>query len=103
MVLRDYIEYYVSTCMIDCDESFKRSNRIKDTVAATKSILNYLFIREYTYLQLMPVKTIYCDQISYSKQEIELSIVYFNYAPFKSHKFINSLSSLISYSKIEMS
>ena len=35
--------------MIDCDESFKRSNRIKDTVAATKSMLNYLFIREHTY------------------------------------------------------
>ena len=49
MVGRDYIEYYVSTCMIDCDESFKRSNKIKDTVAATKSILNYLFIREQTY------------------------------------------------------
>ena len=48
----------------------------------------------------MPVKTIYCDQISYSKQEIELSIVYYNYAPFKSHKFINSLSSIISNYKM---
>ena len=49
MVGRDYIENYVSTCKIDCDQSFKRSNRIKDTVAATKSILNYLFIREHAY------------------------------------------------------
>ena len=49
MVGRDYIEYYVSTCMIDCDESCKRTNRINDTVTATKSILNYLFIREHTY------------------------------------------------------
>ena len=49
MVGTDYIEYYVSTCMIDCDESFKRLNRIKDTVAATKFILNCLFIREHAY------------------------------------------------------
>ena len=48
MVGTDYIEYYVSTRMIDCDESFKRLNIIKDTVAATKSILNYLF-REQAY------------------------------------------------------
>ena len=49
MVGRDYIEYYVSTLMIDCDESCKRTNRINNTVTATKSILNYLFIREQTY------------------------------------------------------
>ena len=35
--------------MIDCDQSFKRSNRIKDTAAATKSILYYLFIRKHAY------------------------------------------------------
>ena len=49
MVGRDYIEYYVSTCKIECDQSFKRLNRIKDTAAAIKSILNYLFIRKYAY------------------------------------------------------
>ena len=49
MVETDYIEYYVSTSKVDCDQSFKRLNRIKDTVAANKSILNYFFIREQTY------------------------------------------------------
>ena len=49
MVGTDYIEYYVSTCKIECDQSFKRSNRIKDTAAATNSILYYLFIRKHAY------------------------------------------------------
>ena len=51
----------------------------------------------------MAVKTIDRDQISFSKNEIEFFIVYYNYASFKSHKFINSLSSIISNYKIEMS
>ena len=49
MVGRDYIVYYVSTCKIECEKSFKRSNRIKDTAAATNSILYYLFIRKHAY------------------------------------------------------
>ena len=49
MVGTDYIEYYVSTCKIECDQSFKRLNKIKDTAAATNSILYYLFIRKYAY------------------------------------------------------
>ena len=49
MVGTDYIEYYVSTCMIECEQSFKHSNKIKDTAAATNSILYYLFIRKQTY------------------------------------------------------
>ena len=51
----------------------------------------------------MAVKTIDRDQISYSKKEIEFSIVYYNYVSFKFYKFINSLSSIISNYKIDMS
>ena len=49
MVGTDYIEYYVSTCKIECDQSFKRSNKIKDTAAATNYILYYFFIKKRAY------------------------------------------------------
>ena len=49
MVGTDYIGYYVSTCKIECDQSFKRSNKTKDTAAATNYILYYLFIKKHAY------------------------------------------------------